>query len=253
MEIRAAVFTSSPQDVEVYRDGSWRAGALLGWRHDAAGGCQVWVRLAVRGAEETSWLPLELLRLPEPDAPERHLSVVGAESSPEAAGDPALTGTMAALRAVPAPRSRPRSEPPGTSELTATMSLVAVRDVPEDDAVAPPRRPGGRRRAPEPPTVERSALAPQGEGPDVPGRHRAPATGAAAAGRHRAADTGVSPAVRDEEPVRLAELPRRRSSAVARDEPEAHLLTRPMRLGDTLDGGVPQPRRTTRNGRLSGV
>ena len=254
MENRAAVFTSSPQDVEVYHDGSWWAGALLGWRHDAAGGCQVWVRLTVRGAEETSWLPLELLRLPEPaGAPDRPLAVIGAGSPAGGVGD-ALTGTMAAIRAVPAPRSRPRTAPSASSELTSTRGLVAVRGVPEDHGIAaPPRRPGGRRRAPEPPTGEHPALPPEEAGPTALGRHRAPAPAAAAAGRHRAADTDVWPAVRDDEPVRLTELPKRRTPVPVVDGPDAHLLTRPMRLSDAADARIPQPRRVSQAGRRSGV
>jgi hypothetical protein len=253
IENRAAVFTSSPQDVEVYRDGTWWAGSLLGWRHDAAGGCQVWVRAEVRGVEETSWLALDLLRLPEPAArPERHLAAVGAGNAADV--DTALTGTMAAIRAVPVPRSRARGTVSDPSALSSTMNLVAVRDVPgEDAAEVAPRRPGGRRRAPEPPTGEQPAVAPEQTGPVIPGRHRAPAPGAVSAGRHRAADTGVWPAVRNDEPAHLTELPRRRPPLPALDEPDSHLLTRPMRLGDALDGGVPQPRRAYRDGRLSGV
>jgi hypothetical protein len=41
--------------------------------------------------------------------------------------------------------------------------------------------------------------------------------------------------------------------APALDEPDAHLLTRPMRLGDAVDARVPQPRRAPQGGRLSGV
>jgi hypothetical protein len=55
MENRAAVFTSQPQTVEVYQAGTWWAGELLGWRHDADGSCQVWVRVVLGGVEETAW------------------------------------------------------------------------------------------------------------------------------------------------------------------------------------------------------
>src|SRR4051795_12946872 len=65
MENRAAVFTSQPQAVEVYQAGAWWAGELLGWRHDANGSCQVWVRVVLGGVEETAWTDLASLRLPE--------------------------------------------------------------------------------------------------------------------------------------------------------------------------------------------
>src|SRR5688572_25749136 len=70
MENRAAVFTSQPQAVEVYQAGAWWAGELLGWRHDASGSCQVWVRVVLGGVEETAWTDLASLRLPE-----RHLTL----------------------------------------------------------------------------------------------------------------------------------------------------------------------------------
>ena len=59
MENRAAVFTSQPQAVEVYQAGAWWAGELLGWRHDADGSCQVWVRVVLGGVEETAWTDLD--------------------------------------------------------------------------------------------------------------------------------------------------------------------------------------------------
>src|SRR5215212_7394804 len=65
MENRAAVFTSEPQAVEVYQAGTWWAGELLGWRHDADGSCRVWVRVVLGGVEETAWTDLATLRLPE--------------------------------------------------------------------------------------------------------------------------------------------------------------------------------------------
>jgi hypothetical protein len=254
MENRAAVFTSSPQDVEVYRDGAWWAGSLLGWRHDSAGACQVWVRAAVRGVDETSWLPLDLLRLPEPAA-QRHLSLVGAPAAQT--DDAALTGTMAAIRAVPAPRARTRPGADGRIDPTATTGMPVVRDLPERrSAPAASDRPGGRRRAPEPPTVEHGAVV-TAAGSASAGRHRAAAptsaTAAASAGRHRAVDTGVLPVVRDDAPAPLTELPRRRTPVPRADEPDSHLLTRPMRLTDAVAGRIPQPRRGSVSGRLTGV
>jgi len=245
VENRAAVFTSQPQDVEVYRNGVWWPGSLLGWRHDADGGCRVRVRLAGDGAEE-SWTVLEYLRLPEPaPAPSavRHLSVVDAPARPS--GDAALTATMAAIRAVPSPAARAVSEPPAASELTATMNLFAVRDLDEDTqaavAAAPAPRSGGRRRAPE---TEEHPVASVPTLAAAPGRHRAPAAGGGASGRHRAADTGMWPAVR----VDGAPEP----SASFDDAADRHLLTRPMRLDD-VPGRVPQPRRAALEGRLAGI
>jgi hypothetical protein len=258
MENRAAVFASQPQDVEVYRDGAWWPGFLLGWRHDVDGGCQAWVRLAVGGVEENTWLALDYLRLPEPSEEpraERHLAVVDAPAT----GDPFLTSTMAAIRAVPAPRGR-RPGSHENFEQTATMSLVAVRDLPAEVATATaaptppsvPRPAGGRRRAPETATDDRVLT--QQIGTAAPGRHRAPAPAGGAAGRHRAADTGVWPAVRDDD---RAELSRPTSAVPVPDDPDASLFTRPIRLGDLVgtprEGAVPQPRRVHRDGRLRGV
>ena len=242
VENRAAVFTSQPQAVEVYRNGIWWPGSLLGWRHDADGGCRVRVRLAGDGAEET-WTVLEYLRLPEPApaAPAvRHLSVV------DPADDAALTATMAAIRAVPSPGARGASDPPVASELTATMNLFAVRDLGEDTQAAVPAAPaprsGGRRRAPE--TGEEGG----GRAPVLAaasGRHRAPAAGGGVSGRHRAADTGMWPA------IRLDDAPGPAAPASLDDGADRHLLTRPMRLDD-VPGRVPQPRRAALGGRLAG-
>lgn len=243
VENRAAVFTSQPQDVEVYRNGAWWPGSLLGWRHDADGGCRVWVRLAGDGGEE-AWTALEYLRLPEPPPAARavrHLSAV--DTPAPASGDTALTATIAAIRAVPSPGGRAASAPPAPSELTATMNLFAVRDLDEDTqatvAAAPAPRSGGRRRAPD--TDDHAA-------PSVPtfatspGRHRAPSVGGGVSGRHRAADTGMWPA------IRLDDAP----GAPLDDAADRHLLTRPMRLDD-VPGRVPQPRRAALEGRLAGL
>jgi hypothetical protein len=242
VENRAAVFTSQPQAVEVYRNGIWWPGSLLGWRHDADGGCRVRVRLAGDGVEET-WTALEYLRLPEPvPAPPvvRHLSVVNTPA--RTADDAALTATMAAIRAVPSPGARAASAPPA-SELTATMNLFAVRDLDEDTQAAPAPRSGGRRRAPE--TGEASG----GSAPllaAASGRHRAPAAGGGVSGRHRAADTGMWPA------IRLDDTPGPAASAPLDNGADRHLLTRPMRLDD-VPGRVPQPRRAALEGRLAGL
>jgi len=74
---RAAVFTSSPQSVEIYERGAWWPGSMLGWRHDNGGTCQAWVRVEFAGVVEDAWVDLTLLRLPESRA-ERHLSLARA-------------------------------------------------------------------------------------------------------------------------------------------------------------------------------
>jgi hypothetical protein len=253
MENRAAVFTSQPQDVEVYRRDAWQPGSLLGWRHDSDGLCQVWVRLVGGGADETIWTALEYLRLPEPAAPPvRSLSALDAplDAPPRASGDaqPPLTGTMAAIRPVPVPAPRPAAAPPAScSELTATMNLFAVRDDDDHGATAAAvrgGRSGGRRRAPDrTDAVERAQASPP-VAAGMPGRHRAPAPDAAI-GRHRAADTGVRPAVRaDQAPEGTpASLP---GSAAVLEGPDVNLLTRPMRLDDVA-GRVSRSRRSNRD------
>ena len=71
-------------------------GELLGWRHDADGSCQVWVRVVLGGVEETAWTDLATLRLPE-----RHLSVARPRGAPRP-GDPGD---------VRGPRTRPAGVP----------------------------------------------------------------------------------------------------------------------------------------------
>ncbi len=215
MENRAAVFTSQPQAVEVYQAGTWWAGELLGWRHDANGSCQVWVRVVLGGVEETAWTDLASLRLPE-----RHLAVA---AEPARAGAYA-TGTqeMSVARHPSGRRSRSMdAEGPATAGLPMVRDLSVVPDLPS----AGGRRTAdetaqfasvGRRRAPETPDVASTGgrrtsdetaqfasvgrrRAPENEaarpGPaGSSGRHRAPAS-PGDPGRHRTADTGLFPAV----------------------------------------------------------
>lgn len=255
---RAAVFSSRPQDVEVYQEGAWRAGSLLGWRHESDGSCQVWVRTGVGRAERASWTALDLLRLPEVASVAR---VSGGESGAGGRGaavDAVLTGAVSALRAVPVPAPRRSVEPrSASSEPTAAMDLLPVCDVTGDTPTVVPAaaaRPGGRRRAPEPATVDQAVLTPVA----VPaGRHRAPVTDggwAGGFGRHRAADTGVWPAIRDDEPPGAGESPRSAAPAGGVEEwADAHPLTRPMWLGGLAGQRAPQPRRGAPEGRLSRV
>jgi hypothetical protein len=252
MENRAAVFTSQPQDVEVFRNGAWEPGSLLGWRHDAEGLCQVWVRLLAAGLEETTWTALEYLRLPDPESPMHALSAVDALGAGRDA-EPPLTGTMTAIRPVPVPAPRPAAALAGPSELTATINLFAVRG--HDDSAAAEEaarcgRSGGRRRAPDGLDAGRERA--EERRPAVvatPGRHRAPAA-EVAVGRHRAADTGVWPAVRADEAPEPAH-PSPPASATGWEGSDVDLLTRPMRLDD-VPGRMPQPRRAHRDAWLAG-
>jgi hypothetical protein len=186
MENRAAVFTSKPQAVEVYQAGAWWSGELLGWRHADDGSCQVWVRVALGGVEETAWTDLDTLRLPE-----RHLAM-----APEPASVEAVEREQSVARH---PSSRHRAD----SDASVTASLPMVRDlsVVPDGAAAPS---GGRRRAPEvPAAVSTGGRRRAPEEPSVVspgGRRRAPDTAETPAaistgGRRRAPETAETPAV----------------------------------------------------------
>jgi hypothetical protein len=219
MENRAAVFTSQPQAVEVYQAGTWWAGELLGWRHDATGSCQVWVRVVLGGVEETAWTDLASLRLPE-----RHLALA---ADPPAGSGPAYAPATQEMSVARHPSGRRARSLDGEGSVTAGLPMVrdlsVVRDLPSrggrrtaDEtaqfaSIGRRRAPdtgdlpsGGRRRAPETaesPSVGRRrapegvpvAAAPAG----ASGRHRAPAH----PGRHRTADTGLFPAVSGVSPV----------------------------------------------------
>jgi hypothetical protein len=276
MENRAAVFTSQPQAVEVYQAGTWWAGELLGWRHDASGSCQVWVRVVLGGVEETAWTDLASLRLPE-----RHLAV---------AAEPAGRGTHApgtqemSVARHPAGR-RARSvdaDGPATAGLPMVRDLAVVPDLP----AAGGRRTAdetaqfasvGRRRAPE--TAESPAVGGRRTADETAqfasvGRRRAPEDApvrpvpAVPAGRHRAADTGLLAAVSDAATSRVAAGPmtggpaaprptvpsqepagRTRTGWTAPEGLEPELLTRPMRLSDH----VPHARRPRVDGSVRGV
>jgi len=249
MESRAAVFTSSPQDVEVYSAGEWLPGSMLGWRHDSTGGCEVWVKLTVGGAEESLWTDLECLRLPE-----RHL-VVAAPAPVVPVEDVAATrslrladvaATGSARRGRPAVAPAPRSD----LELTATRGFPAIRD----ESASRASHPAGRRRA------DSRVVGETAEFPVVgAGRHRAPAV-PAGSGRHRAADTGLFPAVVVNPAAPSARTPEERAAEAWGTLPaEPDLLTRPMRLdgpglaGSTRAGSVPAPRASRWDDTLTGV
>ncbi len=256
MDSRAAVFTSTPQSVEVYQAGTWWAGELLGWRHDASGTCQMWVRVVVGGVEETAWTELAALRLPD------------TEPAPAAAAgriDSRVTQVLPPAQAVSALRGRTAG---GNAATTAALPMI------RDEAPAPEaeQRRTGRRRAPEEApaaAVEATAVevtavepapiqaAPAARATVPAGRHRAPDD----EGRHRAADTEVFAAVTEvtdrfpavePEPRRTAARPHvgagwvapaartarpeesygRAEVCTGRIDVEPDLLTRPLRLSD---------------------
>ncbi|WP_142024628.1 hypothetical protein [Blastococcus colisei] len=253
MENRAAVFTDQPQAVEVYQAGTWWAGELLGWRHDANGSCQVWVRVVLGGVEETAWTDLASLRLPE-----RHLAVAAGPTGPPAAApgaqemsvarhpsgrrarstdaDGAATAGLAMVRDLSVVPEPPSTGGRRTAEETAQFASVGRRRAPE--VAEPPAT--GRRRAPEtaespsagrrraPETGESLDIgrrrAPEGAparpaAPALPGRHRA----SGELGRHRTADTGM-----------LAAVPQEASSSTTRVSP------------GPVDGGPSRPRPAVR-------
>jgi hypothetical protein len=277
MENRAAVFTSQPQAVEVYQAGAWWAGELLGWRHDASGSCQVWVRVVLGGVEETAWTDLSTLRLPE-----RHLSVAG-QPVEDRTGAPRPvyapdTQEMSVARHPSGRRARPaQGDGQTTTGLPLVRELAAVPDLPAKGG----RRTAdetaqfasvGRRRAPEPPVppaVGRRRAPDTGETPVVgrrpaaeyaapagvgaAGRHRAPGD----TGRHRTADTGLFPAARGARPAPAVHgggsggaLGARSGDAwTAPADVEPELLTRPMRLSDH----APHSRRPRVDGTFTSV
>ena len=228
---RAAVFTSSPQSVEIFERGAWWPGSMLGWRHDGGGACQAWVRVEFAGVVEDAWVDLALLRLPESPAA-RSLS---------------LAREPRGARRADAPAAASRAE---SGDAAETQHLPLVRDAsaPPAGRRVPPA--GGRRRAPE--TAEAPAVSP----PPL-GRHRAPAE----LGRHRAADTGMTAAVPVDDaatgsiadavdrwtpPPPRSELPPAGPVVrppVVRSGLDPDRLTRPMRL----DEGVGSARRSRRD------
>ena len=205
MNSSAAVSFGSPQDVEVLVEGAWVPGAMLGWRHDASGACEAWVRPradepgVVEGAG--AWVSLADVRLPE-----RHLALAAEPAAPAGGGR--------------VPRASRRSRRHGgdvTAEQPAVGSAAAGRHRAPADTAA------GRHRAltTEMPAVVVApavdpavdpAVAPAVDPAVDPAAGPAPVSGDA---------TVVAPAVR-----------------VPALAPEPDLLTRPLRLGDL----VPNPR-----------
>ena len=163
---RATVFTQQSQHCEVFVEGVWWPGSLLGWRHDGGGGCEMWVRVTVAGVEREAWSHLADVRLPEarpapvpvPDSGIHPFASAGEELLPGAAAAPLLSLSEAAAR---------------------EQRVAGVLDASAPAAPRRRRRHGGEGTA-EMPTVHGDAAA---------GRHRA----SGAAGRHRAVDALPQP------------------------------------------------------------
>jgi hypothetical protein len=273
MENRAAVFTSHPQAVEVYQAGAWWAGELLGWRHDATGSCQVWVRVVLGGVEETAWTDLASLRLPE-----RHLALAADPPAKEGASYALATQEMSVARHPSGRRARSQdAKGPDTAGQPMVRDLSVVPDLPlrggrrtadetaQFASIGRRRAPdtadlpsGGRRRAPETaesPSVGRRRApegAPAASGPPgASGRHRAPAD----PGRHRTADTGLFPVVSEASPPAARSSVDRRAEAGAPDMPRvpgprADEPAARARIGWTAPKGL-EPELLTRPMRLS--
>lgn len=195
---RAAVFTQPSQNVEVFLEGDWRPGALLGWRHDGGGSCEVWVRVTVDGADRETWTDLAEVRLPEPRS----------VPAPDTGADP-FAGLAEEL--LPGASAAPLLS---LSEAAAREQRVA--GVLPSTGPSAPRR---RRRHGGDVTAEMPAV----QGGAEAGRHRA----SAVAGRHRAVDALPEPqeAPRTELTDATVLMPR---------ATDADCMTRPLRLGDRV-------------------
>ncbi|WNV74355.1 hypothetical protein [Geodermatophilus sp. DSM 44513] len=198
---RAAVFSSPSQNVEVLVEGTWWPGSLLGWRHDGSGACEVWVRVAVAGADREVWTDLGEVRLPEadpapvlvPDAPAALSLGLAEELLPGASTAPRVSLSEAAAR-----EQRAAGVLPGSGATDR-------------------RRHGGQVTAQLPAVHDAAAAA---------GRHRA----GAAAGRHRAVDTRPQP---EASPAGEAAGSDPGDATVLMPRATGpDCLTRPLRLGD---------------------
>jgi hypothetical protein len=191
---RPAVFTQHSQHCEVFVEGAWWPGSLLGWRHDGQGACQVWVRVTVAGVDRETWTDLVGVRLPE-TRPAPPLVLDGDIGPFASLGEELLPGASA----VPLL---------SLSEAAAREQRVA--------GVLPASAPvAGRRRHGADVTAEQPAV-PVGA---AAGRHRA--------GRHRAADA-------PEEPEQAPAPAPGDATVLMPRATEADCLTRPLRLGDRV-------------------
>ena len=217
MENRAAVFTSSTAGRRGL-PGRRRGGPARSWvggtTPTAAARCGC--GSSVRGAEQTAWTAARAARAcPRPAiagaAPRRGGRRGPGRRRPRLPADPALTGTMAAIRAgLRPPRRAARSARPALRAHRHDESRSRCGDV--TDGRAPrraPRRPGRRAARPSPrPSGRRRWLRVSGRSSR---RHRAPAPVAPPSGRPpRRGHRRAGPAVRDEVAVDGRRAPRRR-------------------------------------------
>ena len=180
---RAAVFTQPSQNVEVFLEGDWRPGALLGWRHDGGGSCEVWVRVTVDGADRETWTDLAEVRLPEPrsvpapDTGADPFAGLAEELLPGASAAPLLSLSEAAAReqrvagVLPstgpfAPRRRRRHGGDVTAEMPAVQGArrpagTGPRPWPAATGRSMHCRSPRRRRVPSSPTPPCSCPAPR--------------------------------------------------------------------------------------------
>ncbi|SEP14909.1 hypothetical protein SAMN05660991_03545 [Trujillonella endophytica] len=119
---RAAATIAQPLEAEVYVDGAWWPGAVLGWRHDETGRCEAHVRVHSAGGVRMIGVELAAVRLPE--------AAGGAPSVPEV---PAETVVMSRAEL----RERLGQALPGrvagrrrrhASDLTAELPVVRCVD-----------------------------------------------------------------------------------------------------------------------------
>jgi hypothetical protein len=202
---RAAVFTQHSQHCEVFVEGVWWPGSLLGWRHDGGGGCEMWVRVTVAGVERETWSDLTDVRLPEarpapvlvPDSGMDPFAGLGEELLPGAAVAPLLSLSEAAAR-----------EQRVAGVLPASAPAAGRRR----------RRHGGEV------TAEQPAV----HGPSA-GRHRA--------GRHRVAEEAAQMKAAQVEAVQVEQVREAEPSDATVLMPRAtavDCLTRPLHLGDRV-------------------
>ncbi|MFW3172521.1 hypothetical protein [Geodermatophilus sp. CPCC 206100] len=161
-ERRSAAFTQHSPDVEVHADGSWWPGAILGWRHDQDGSCEVSVRVAVAGVERETWVDLGDLRLTRPPLAE-----------PTGTGEPGAGAPAGVEPTVVLDRAAARRQ--------LVADVLTSPELPAVSAGATLRGGRSRRRHGGDVTAELPAVGRESSA----GRHRAPA---AVAGRHRATD-----------------------------------------------------------------
>ncbi|MGY1748453.1 hypothetical protein [Modestobacter sp. SYSU DS0511] len=55
----------APLEIEFFHLGEWFPAALVGWRHDAWGACELRVQFEIGGLRRASWMPLADVRLPQ--------------------------------------------------------------------------------------------------------------------------------------------------------------------------------------------